>query len=178
MKVNMKRQWCSLLISLAFLVLPSTLQAGKEELLSIQVREVKLREKPSFVGKPGHGVQYGTRVTVLERKDAWVKVEDNDGHNGWVHSSSLTKKKIKLKSKKSEKKKRLFTRSKKDKGLEQNEIALAGKGLAASSDVSSGKLNYEWVDKMEDFVIPEEKIQAFLEKQRAVGKPEGKEAEE
>ncbi len=161
MNVHMKRQLRGLLIPLALLVLVSAARADKEELLSIQVREVKLREKPSFVGKPGDGVKYGTRVTVLERKDAWVKVEDNDGHSGWVHSSALTKKKIKLKSKKAKKKK-----GRKDGGLEENEIALAGKGLSASSDINSGELSYEWVDKMEKIVIPEEEIQAFLEKQQ------------
>ena len=96
----MRSQLRSFLILLAFLALTSGARAGKEELLSIQVRETKLRGGPSFVSKPGAAVQYGTRVTVLERKDAWVKVEDNDGHSGWVHSSALTEKKIKLKSKK------------------------------------------------------------------------------
>ncbi len=99
----MERQLHRLLILLALLLSASTALAGKEA-LSIQVREVKLREKPSFVGKPGDGVKYGTRVTILERKDAWVKVADNDGHSGWVHSSALTEKKIRLKSKKPKKK--------------------------------------------------------------------------
>ena len=80
----------------------------------------------------------------------------------------ITEKKIKLKSKKKGGLS-LSGRSEKKGELEEKEIALAGKGLAASSDVNSGKLSYDWVDKMEKIVIPEEEIQAFLDRSFAGG---------
>ncbi len=124
--------------------------------LSVQVRTAKLRARPSYLAATTAGVEYGTRLTVVEESGPWRKLRADDGRTGWLHESALTTKKIKL--------------SAGDKdvevGADQSELALAGKGFNAEVEEafkeSDAEADYTWVDRMAGWMVTPEEAMAFL----------------
>ena len=127
-----RRIWPLLLLFVAAVAL-----AGAE-IASVQVRSGQLRDKPSFLGKAGAPVSYGDRLTVMETRGGWVRVQGN-GISGWIHSSALTSKKL----------------------------ALAGKGfneeVEAEYRASNPQADFTWIDKMETMTISPEQAVRFLQ---------------
>jgi uncharacterized protein YgiM (DUF1202 family) len=150
--VKGRRIWylCGLLLLVAIGV-----RAGARE-LSVQVKEAKLRTGPSFLGQVVGASDYGARVEVLQEQGTWVEIRTEDGVTGWLHSSALTEKKVKLTA--GEENVRL--------GVSGDEVALAGKGF--NEDVEkkfkddNPDLDYTWVDWMEKIVVTPEQSQRFL----------------
>ncbi len=127
-----------------------------QTMMSVQVKETKVRATPSFLGKILATLVYGDRVKVLEEQKGWAKVETSSG-NGWVSGSALTKKQIVLQA------------GAKDvaTGASSSEVALAGKGFNEQVEDQYKKdsnLDYTWVDRMETtFVFSAEELVSFLQ---------------
>lgn len=151
--MNRTLRWCIALLLLA--VMPAL--AAKTKTMSIQVRQGQLRSTPSYLSRIKTTLNYTDRVTILEEKGVWMRVRPEAGTiEGWIHSASLTKKKLALKSGDTDATTAVST----------EEQALAGKGF--NSDVeakfkeNNDKVSFEWVDKMEKITIPTPKIISFL----------------
>jgi len=129
--------------------------AAGQRLMSLQVKKGQLRSKPSFLGKIVETLSYGDRVEVVEEKADWMKVGlPGSGVNGWIHSSALTKKKIKLRA------------GREVAAVSDSEIVIAGKGFTAQVEeefkLENQDIDYTWIDRMEEFVISQDEIQNFL----------------
>lgn len=125
--------------------------------MSVQVKKCQLRNKPSFLGKIVVNLSYADRVTVQKENDDWLKVKpENTNIDGWVHISALSTKKI------------VLDPGSKDikSAASSDELALAGKGFneQVESDFrkKNKKVDFSWIDKMENFVVPQNEIQSFL----------------
>lgn len=124
--------------------------------MSVQVKETQLRSIPSYLGKPAGTVNYGDRLSVLEKKSGWCRVQSSVG-SGWIHESALTAKTIKVASSGQD-----ISRT-----ASSDELALAGKGF--NSDVEAefknrnDEIDFTWVDRMESFKVDEAATRAFFE---------------
>jgi uncharacterized protein YgiM (DUF1202 family) len=127
------------------------------QMMSVQVRTGQLRSRPSFLGKVEATVSYGDRLEILESRGGWIKVK-NEKATGWIHESALSEKKIALKS------------GQKDvaAGASGDELALAGKGFNDEVEgqyrQNNPKLDFQWVDRMEDFRVDAKAAAEFLAK--------------
>jgi uncharacterized protein YgiM (DUF1202 family) len=146
-------RWVTLLLLLA--VIPSF--AARTKTMSVQVRTGQLRSAPSYLSRVVSSLDYTTRVNVLEKKGAWMRVQVEAGDaQGWMHEATLTKKKLKLKAGSTDA----------TTAVSSEEQALAGKGF--NSDVESkfkernGEIDFSWVDKMEQITIPPPTLIEFL----------------
>jgi hypothetical protein len=126
--------------------------------MSVQVREGRLRAAPSFLGRSLAVVHYGDRVTVLERKGAWVRAAaPGGGPAGWIHGSALTEKRIVLQAGAQDVEQAATT----------DELALAGKGFNRRVEeryrAAHPGLDFSWIDRMETYGASAEEVRRFLE---------------
>ncbi len=133
--------------------------------MSVQVQDGKLRSDPSFLGKIVGTVTYGEVVSVLRQQDPWFYVSNRTGQlTGWIHSSALTEKEIALRA----------GDANVQKTASQREIALAGKGFNAEVEdeykKSNPNLNFEWVDRMEKFIVSDDEIRQFIREGKLASK--------
>jgi len=141
-------------LTLAILVLLGV-YAAAETMMSVQVKETKVRGTPTFMGKILATLVYGDRVKVLEEQRGWSKVEAPSA-NGWVSSSALSKKRIVLQA----------GAKNVETGASSSEVALAGKGFNEQVEEQykkDTKLDYTWVDRMETFVYLPDELISFLQ---------------
>ena len=130
--------------------------AAEVKMMSVQVKDAQLRDKPSFVGKVVGNLAYGDRVDVQESQGAWARVSLAGGASGWMHSSALTSQKLVLSA--GQENARV--------GASGDELALAGKGF--NSDVEAQfkrdhkNIDFTWINKMEKIKIPSSEMQVFL----------------
>ena len=130
-------------------------EVGSTQMFSVQQKEGKLRDKPSYLGKIIKRLSYGTRVSMEKEQGSWYLVKSGS-NSGWMHKSSLTEKTIVLKA----------GDENVSSGVSDDELVLAGKGF--NSDVEKSykqgntNLNYALVDKMEQFEISLEAFEAFV----------------
>ena len=133
--------------------------ANAQQTMTVQVKEGELRATPHPLGKIIGKTLYGSKVTVLEDSGAWKKVAVTNGNmKGWMHNSALTAKKIALKSGQHDV----------QTSVGHNEISLAGKGFTEEIENEFRKknknLDFAWIDRMEKFNTPDERIREFIEK--------------
>jgi len=130
--------------------------AVQSQMMSVQIRDGRLRAAPSFLGKVIGPVAYGDRVTVLEEKRAWRRVSAPGGVQGWIHQSALTTKKIVLRAGAADV----------DTGATTDELALAGKGFnqQVENQYRSQRpdLNFAWLDRMAEYRVSPAEMAAFL----------------
>ncbi len=137
------------------LILGLAVAAWAAQQMTVQVKETKLRAKPSFLGATTATLAYGALVTVIEDKGVWLHVRDAQGHDGWLHSSALGQKKVTMQAGD----KQVAT------GASSDELALAGKGFTADVEKEYKKetdLDYTWVDRMESWTVTPQQSEAFL----------------
>ena len=142
------------ILTLAILLLLGV-YAVAETMMSVQVKETKVRATPTFLGKILATLVYGDRVKMLEEQRGWSKVETPSA-NGWVSSSALSKKRIVLQAGAKDV----------DSGASSSEVALAGKGFNEQVEDQYRKdknLDYTWVDRMESFVFLPDELISFLQ---------------
>jgi len=146
-------------IALALLLTTTSVLLAKEKTMSIQIRQGQLRSTPSYLSRVTENLEYASRVTILEERGTWMRVRPTKSETeGWVHSSALTKKKLKLASGDTDA----------TTAVSSEEQALAGKGF--NSDVeakfkeNNKEIDFIWVDKMEKIKIKTPTIIKFLEK--------------
>jgi len=141
---------------LATAVLFIALAALAAQQLSVQVQETKLRTRPSYLAPPTVDVGYGMRLTVLEERGPWRRVEAPSGETGWLHESALTDKKLKLQSGDTD----VQTMA------DSKELALAGKGFSAEIEdayqESNQAVDFTWVDRMAAWKVTPERAAQFL----------------
>lgn len=124
--------------------------------MQVQVRETQLRATPSFLGKIITTSAYGDQVDVRETRDAWSQVTLADGQTGWMHTSALTTKTIRLQ----------VGETAAATAASSDELALAGKGF--NSDVEAEfkrrnrEIDFKWVDRMEKMDVSAEEMRTFL----------------
>jgi len=122
--------------------------------MSVQVKRSPLRASPSFLARTTGEVHYGDRLEVLKKKNSWTKIK-SAGIEGWLHSSVLSDKKIKLSSGTKD------VASTADAG----EVALAGKGFSAEVEKEfrrGSELNYQAVDQIQTYGIDDREKIAFI----------------
>lgn len=131
--------------------------AAAYNLMSIQVKKGQLRTTPSFLGKIVAELNYAERVSVLEKKEAWIKVRASaKNFEGWLHASALTSKKIILKPGAADV----------AQAASSGELALAGKGFSEQVEgefkTRNPQLDYTWINQMEQIVVSQAQIEQFL----------------
>ncbi|MGD9873471.1 MAG: SH3 domain-containing protein [Kiritimatiellia bacterium] len=145
-----------LLRSAAAVMLMACTAGAAEKMMSVQVQKAPLRASPGFLGQMVCKLDYGVRVTVVQKQSDWIKVRDAGGKTGWVHQSALTPKRIKMTAGIQDAK----------SAASGDELALAGKGF--NSDVEAqfraqnSDADFTWVDKMEKIVVTPEQSEEFL----------------
>lgn len=124
--------------------------------MSVKVKVTQVRSTPSYVGKILLVLNYGDRVTVLEKKADWARVSvPAKKVEGWVNISSLQEKEIVLAAGSADV----------QKSASSGEVALAGKGFNKEVEAqykSENGLDYTWVDRMETFVVTPAQVSTFL----------------
>lgn len=124
--------------------------------LTVQVENGQLREKASVFGKIVADVKYGDRVDVLVTQGPWVQVRTADGRAGWMHESSLTRKKLALSSGASDV----------NRTASGEELAMAGKGFNSQVEADfkskNATVDFTWIDRMEKYKVSERESLAFL----------------
>jgi hypothetical protein len=127
--------------------------------MTVQVAKSQIRESPSVIAPILATVFYREKLFVYENKDGWARVRmPGSAQSGYIFASALTGKPIPSSSP-----------GDAIPGVTGSEIALAGKGFNEAVEESyknSAKVNYFWVDVMEDFEYPPELCVRFL-----AGKP-------
>jgi hypothetical protein len=127
-------------------------------IMSVQVRETQLRATPDYFGKIIGRASYGDQVTIEDKKDGWKKVRlKKDGLTGWLNSSALSEKEIKMAAG--------------GKGVKEaassSELQLAGKGFNPEVEKEfknrNKQISFQWVDKMEQIRISEAESQKFAQ---------------
>ena len=131
--------------------------AAADNLMSIQIKRGQLRTTPSFLGKITSALNYGDRVAVIENKDPWLKVRAySKNAEGWLHASALTSKTIILKPGADDV----------AQSASSDELALAGKGFSKQVEgefqTKNPRLDYAWINRMEQMVISQDQIEQFL----------------
>ncbi len=125
--------------------------------MSIQVRETQIRTTPDYFGKIIGKASYGDRVTIESTKGSWKKVRFKTGKTGWVNSSALSAKEIKM-----------VAGAKGTKGAASaSELQLAGKGFNPEVEKEfknrNKDISFRWVDKMEQIRISDAEKQKFAQ---------------
>jgi uncharacterized protein YgiM (DUF1202 family) len=124
--------------------------------MSVQVRETQLRASPDYFGKIVGKASYGDQVTIEDKKGGWKKVRlKKDGLSGWLNSSALSEREIKMAAGGSGVK----------EAASSSELQLAGKGFNPEVEKEfknrNRQISFQWVDKMEQIRIPEADKQKF-----------------
>jgi len=143
-------------LSLLSILLLNTI-ADAQKVMSIQVKEGRLRLTPSHLGKIVAKISYGDRVTVFEERGDWKKISFSNGkYQGWLHNSALTDKRIVLKA----------GQSNVGTSVTRDEIALAGKGFSEEVEAqyrkSNKNLDYSWINRMETIKVSTEQMENFI----------------
>ncbi|HSW00054.1 MAG TPA: SH3 domain-containing protein [Sedimentisphaerales bacterium] len=121
--------------------------------MSVQVQKCVVRAKPNAMGARIVELAYGDRIDVGSLQNGWYPVTVN-GVSGWVPASSLSTKKIVMRSGTGDA----------ATGASSEEVAMAGKGFNKQVEdemQAQGKLDYTWVKKMYDFTAKEGDIVLF-----------------
>ena len=139
------------------LVLVIALTALAAQQLTVQVRETKLRQRPTYLGAATVADAYGTRVEVLRTQGPWREVRTPAGQTGWLPDSALTEKKLTLQA----------GDAGATAGAHSYELALAGKGFSEEVERTfregNPQVDYAWVDRMSLWSVSPEESRRFLE---------------
>lgn len=130
-----------------------------DTLMNVQVMKAPVRKEPSFLSPVLGTLAYAEKVRTVTEKDGWVEIKAEKGAlTGWMHASALTTKTVVLNPGDADVKKAVST----------NEYALAGKGFNESVEKEyrskNPSLNFEWINKMEAFIVTQDKMKDFLQK--------------
>lgn len=126
--------------------------------MSVQVRDAKVKAEPAPFSRVIGSATLADQVTIIGEKGTWSKVRLSSGVTGWLPTSSLTRKKLKLQAADASTK----------TSASSGEMALATKGFNPQVEEAFKKNNkdisFEWVDKMEKDKFSLKEIKKFLKK--------------
>lgn len=120
----------------------------KQETRYVNVQNAEVKEKSSSFSKVLIVLNYADSVSLIEDNGKWAKISIN-GQQGFINSSSLTKRKIRSSG---------FSAS-------ASELSLAGKGFNEEIEKSykkSSNTDFTEVDKMETIIIDDKKLLRFI----------------
>jgi len=144
-------------VSAAACIFLLTALAIAAAVMSIQVRETQIRSTPDYFGKITGKASYGDRVTIEGTKGSWKKVRLKTGKTGWVNSSALSAKEIKMVA---------GAKGTRD-AASSSELQLAGKGFNPEVEKEfqnrNKNISFRWVDKMEQIRISDSEKQKFAQ---------------
>ncbi len=130
-------------------------KAAKSATMTVQVARTQIRSAPSVIAPILAVVEYRMKISVYESKDGWIRVQvPGSTRVGYMFLSALTEKNISSSD-----------ASRAASGVTGTEIALAGKGFSESVEESyrkNSRVDYFWVDFMEDYSYPPEALVGFL----------------
>ena len=148
-------RWLSSVIVVLLCLYGSFQTARADDAEYVQVRNATLRQAPRAWAPLVATVPYGTKVSVLEDGDAWVRVSALTNKQGFLHRSSLTTKKIVFSD---------MTTSF-DGSAQDVNLVLAGKGFTSEVEAQFAKskvaLNYNAVNQVEKRKVSENDILRF-----------------
>ncbi len=123
--------------------------------VTVIVKENAIRESCKFFAPVKAAVRAGNVLEVLSQEGDWFQVRFNN-IQGCIHKSAIEKKSVSLTDKLLGPQKQSVT---------GDEVALAGKGFNPQVEEAYKKknpgMNYQAVDSIEGYKIPEDKIQEF-----------------
>ena len=120
--------------------------------LRVQVQDVALRAKPSYLGTVLTQLPYGSRVQLVQSQGAWTKVTAGD-ISGWLPSASVSQAEVEMNI------------GSEGATTSSNENALAGKGFTEQIEQNYQKerhIDYTWVNRMEKIQPPETILESFV----------------
>jgi len=124
--------------------------------MSVKVKETQVRATPHPLGKILAVLQYCDRVNVVEQQKGWTRVSfPAKKIEGWISAAALQAREIVLSAGSEDVKKKVSS----------GEVQLAGKGFDSETEQqykTETKLDYSWVDRMEEFVVSTDEIALFL----------------
>lgn len=125
--------------------------------MSIQIRKAHVRQAPPFLSTVAGTLPYGRRVHTVEQQEDWIHITCwQTGISGWLHTSTLTPKKI------------ILNAGDRDVPLSatSEEYALAGKGFNREVEqefrTRHPHLNFTWINRMETYIVSGRHKQTFL----------------
>ena len=123
--------------------------------MSVQVRNGKVRNRPSQLGRVVTSLPYGEIVDAGTLQRGWYPVTLADGKQGWLHRSALSAKAVSMRAGTTD----VAT------GVSDDEVSLAAKGFNEQVEAelkAKTALDFTWVDRMAGFQVTEDQIRAFL----------------
>ena len=123
--------------------------------MTVQVKQARIKDRPSQLGKTLGTLSYGEAVDVGLLQRGWYPVTLPGPRQGWLHQSTLSTKKLTLQAGSTDT----------AIGVSNDEVALAGKGFNEQVEnklKEEGTLDFTWVDRMATFVVSEDQIRTFL----------------
>ncbi len=152
-----------ILLVVGFLAMTAGAAWSDSGMMSVQVKEGRLRSSPSFLGSIVGPVRYGDRVQTIGKRGDWIDVKSSSALSGWIHESALTSKQVVLSS----------AGGAVSSSANGQEIALAGKGFNADVErqyrANNARIDYAWVDRMEGYKISREQMISFLDEGKVKG---------
>ncbi len=132
-----------------------TAWAARQKVMSVEVRDAKLRSAPTPISRVLATVGYTEKVTILEEKGDWNRVQFGTTE-GWMSKGSLTTKTLTLAAGGPDA----------QLSVTSDEQGLAGKGF--NSDVEkqfkerNKEADFSAVDRMEKLAVSDAQIQTFM----------------
>ena len=120
--------------------------------LRVQVQDVALRARPSYLGPVLGHLPYGSRVVRIQSQGEWTKVTAGDV-TGWLPSAAVSQAEIEMNI------------GQEGATTSSNENALAGKGFTEQIEQNYQKerhVNYTWVNRMEKIQPPQTILESFV----------------
>lgn len=136
----------------------TAVSGARQRQMSVQVKKGQVRSRPTFLGKIVGTLSYGDRVNLVEEKKTWFRIAmPGAGISGWMHASSLTRKKI------------VLTAGAADvrEAATSDELALAGKGFNKQVEgefrAKNRHIDFTWIDQMEQYAVSKSQINRFIQ---------------
>ena len=131
-------------------------QFPRSEVLSIVVRESKLRASGSHWAAPRADLRYGDVVTVVNPGKSWIEVSVPSGAQGFVHASAVTSRRVILKA----------GMNPLDSNVEPTDVVLAGKGFNEDVEdlykTQEAALDFAFIDRWEKQRPTDEALKNFM----------------
>lgn len=132
-----------------------TALAARQKVMSVEVRDAKLRSAPTPISRVLATVGFTEKVTVLEEKGDWRRVQFGTTE-GWMSKNSLSTKTLKLEA----------GGPATEMSVTSDEQGLAAKGF--NSDVEkqfkerNKEADFTAVDRMEKIAVSDTQIEQFI----------------
>ncbi len=163
----MIHRWLAVLILLVFVLGAGSMwnPVFGQDAMSVQVRSSNVREKASALSKVLGKLAYGSRVSIVGKPGkSWIQVKSQQKTPlaGFMRTSALTKKKLKMKG-----------TGASAAMAKADDVALAGKGFDKEIEDAYRKKNvnltsaFAFLDKLEDdpkFKVKPEQVVEFVKK--------------